>query len=52
MLNTKLKGSISNVPVETNHIANTLPQGADNNGITNVSWYIEHMFILRLFHQI
>ena len=31
----KLKGSICNVPVDTN-IANTLPQGADSNGIVMV----------------
>ena len=29
----KLKGSICNVPVNTNNTANTLPQGADSNGI-------------------
>ena len=32
----KLKGSICNVPVDTNHTANTLPQGADSNGIIMV----------------
>ena len=31
----KLKGSICNVPVDTN-VANTLPQGADSNGILMV----------------
>ena len=32
----KLKGSICNVPVNTNDVANTLPQGADSNGILMV----------------
>ena len=32
----KLKGSICNVPIDTNDIASTLPQGADSNGIVMV----------------
>ena len=32
----KLKGIICNVPVNTNHIANMLPQGADSNDIVMV----------------
>ena len=31
----KLKGSICNVPVNTDDVANILPQGADSNGIIN-----------------
>ena len=29
----KLKGSICNIPIDTSDVANTLPQGADSNGI-------------------
>ena len=32
----KLKGSICNVPIDTAHVANTLPQGADSNGIVMI----------------
>ena len=32
----KLKGSICNVPVDTNDVANTLPQGADSNGLVMI----------------
>ena len=32
----KLKGSICNVPVDTNIVEKTLPQGADSNGIIMV----------------
>ena len=32
----KLKGSICNVPINTSDIVNTLPQGADSNGILMV----------------
>ena len=32
----KLKGSICNVPIDTANVANTLPQGADNNGIVMI----------------
>ena len=29
----KLKGSICNVPIDTNDVTNILPRGADSNGI-------------------
>ena len=32
----KLKGSICNVPIDTVDVANTLPQGADSNGIVMI----------------
>ena len=32
----KLKGSICNVPIDTADVANTLPQGADSNGIVMI----------------
>ena len=32
----KIKGSICNVPIDTVDVANTLPQGADSNGIVMI----------------
>ena len=40
----KLKGSIRNVPVNTSDVVNSLPQGADSNGILMVKLKCKLMY--------
>ena len=47
----KLKGSICNVPVNTNDVANTLPQGADSSGILMVKLKRKLMYRGHVFFE-